>query len=117
LNTTHIIQWLGEAVDFAGVIVIVAGIVLATLRYAAGVYRARTLGQFQRYRVEIGRALLLGLEFLIAADILRTVAIEPTFDNLGVLGLLVVIRTFLSWTLALELEGRWPWQKANEGQE
>jgi uncharacterized membrane protein len=116
MDTTHVIQVMGEAVEFAGVIVIVAGIVLATLRYVTGVYRARTLGQFQRYRVEIGRALLLGLEFLIAGDILRTVAIEPTFENLGVLGLLVVIRTFLSWTLALELEGRWPWQKANEAE-
>jgi uncharacterized membrane protein len=114
MNTTHIIQVIGEVVEFVGVLVIVIGILLATARYAAGYYSARKPGMFQRYRVEIGRALLLGLEFLIAGDIIRTVAVEPTFENLGVLGLLVVIRTFLSWTLALELEGRWPWQKAEE---
>jgi uncharacterized membrane protein len=58
----------------------------------------------------LGRSLLLGLEFLVAADVVRTVALEPTLSNVAVLGLLVLVRTFLSWTLTVEIEGRWPWQ-------
>lgn len=55
-------------------------------------------------------ALLLGLEILVAADIIRTIALEPSFSSVGVLGLLVIVRTFLSWSIVVELEGRWPWQ-------
>ncbi len=62
------------------------------------------------FRHRVGRALLLGLEILVAADIIRTVVLEPTVANVLVLGLLVLIRTFLSWSLVLEIEGRWPWQ-------
>jgi uncharacterized membrane protein len=58
----------------------------------------------------LGRSLLLGLEFLVAADVVRTVALEPTLSNVAVLGPLVLVRTFLSWTLTVEIEGRWPWQ-------
>jgi uncharacterized membrane protein len=58
----------------------------------------------------VARALLLGLEILVAADIIRTVALEPTLANVAILGLLVLIRTFLSWTLVVETEERWPWQ-------
>ena len=64
------------------------------------------------YRIRIGRTLLLGLEILVAADIVKTVALEPTFSSLGVLAGLVLVRTFLSWTLMLEIEGRWPWRAA-----
>ena len=63
-----------------------------------------------RYKVYLGKALLLGLEFLVAADIVRTVALEPTLLNVGLLAILVVVRTFLSWSLVVEIEGRWPWQ-------
>ena len=62
------------------------------------------------YRQDLGRAILLGLEFLVAGDIIRTVVVAPTFDNVIVLGLIVPIRTFLSMSLQLELDGRWPWQ-------
>jgi uncharacterized membrane protein len=65
---------------------------------------------FDRYKVHIGRTLLLGLEMLVAADIVKTIAVEPTFMSIGVLAGLVVIRTFLSWTLVLEIEGSWPWR-------
>ncbi len=67
---------------------------------------------YDDYRVRIGRTLLLGLEILVAADIVKTVALEPTFSSLGVLAGLVLVRTFLSWTLVLEIEGRWPWRAA-----
>lgn len=66
--------------------------------------------RFYRYKERLGKSLLLGLEILVAADIVRTVALEPSFNNVAVLGLLVLIRTFLSWSLVVELEGRWPWQ-------
>jgi uncharacterized membrane protein len=70
---------------------------------------------YKRFKDQIGRALLLGLEFLVAADIIRTVALSPTLRNIAVLGVLVFIRTFLSWSLVVEIEGRWPWRmKAEE---
>jgi uncharacterized membrane protein len=69
---------------------------------------------YQRYREGLGSTLLLGLEFLVAADIIKTVAITPTFRSVGILAIIVLIRTFLSWSLELELEGRWPWQRQEE---
>lgn len=72
---------------------------------------------FRIFRQNIGRAILLGLEFLVAGDIIRTVVVSPTMDNVEVLGLIVLIRTFLSMSLQLELEGRWPWQRRAEGDE
>ena len=62
-------------------------------------------------RIRIGRSLLLGLEVVVAADIVKTIAVAPTLPSLAVLAGLVLIRTFLSWTLVLEIEGRWPWQR------
>ena len=72
---------------------------------------AKTAGNYDRYRIRIGRSLLLGLELLVAADIVKTIAIELTFTSLGLLAGLVLVRTFLSWTLVLEIEGRWPWAR------
>lgn len=68
--------------------------------------------RYRALRANLGRAILLGLEFLVAADIIGTVAIEPSFRSLGVLALIVAIRTFLSFSLELEISGRWPWQHA-----
>ena len=62
------------------------------------------------HKVRLGRALLLGLELLVAADIIRTVALEPTLPNVMILAVLVVVRTFLSWSLIVEMEGHWPWK-------
>jgi uncharacterized membrane protein len=67
---------------------------------------------YEKVRSTFGRSVLLGLELLVAGDIIRTVAVDPTLDNLLVLGLLVVIRTFLSWSLEVEIDGHWPWQAA-----
>jgi uncharacterized membrane protein len=105
------IEFVGKAVDVAGVAVVVAGIVLATvllLRRWTGEGDRNLL--YREYRQTIGKAILLGLEFLVAADIIRTVAVSPSFRGAGVLALIVLIRTFLSMALQLELEGRWPWQ-------
>jgi len=104
------VETVGLALEGAGVVVIVLGIAVATV--AAIRRRARRTGQVYRsYRRDLGRSILLGLEFLIAADIIRTVAIEPTLENVGVLALIILVRTFLSIALELEITGRWPWQK------
>ena len=108
------VELVGKALDAAGVAVIVAGIVLATV---VSLRRFRTTGavaELRQYRRGIGRAILLGLEILVAADIIRTVAVNPTFQSAGVLAIIVAIRTFLSFSLEVELEGRWPWRAARE---
>lgn len=107
MRVHEIVELAGTAAELAGVALIVGGLVLATARAALG---AQAASRYQRWRHDLGRAILLGLEVLVAADIVRTVAFTPTMDNVLVLALIVAIRTFLSWSLALELEGRWPWQ-------
>ena len=104
-----VIQDVGRVIDFVGVAVIAGGILLATVLLLHRQSSGATL--FRDYRQRVGKAILLGLEFLVAADIIRTVAESPTFRGVGVLAIIVGVRTFLSFTLELELEGRWPWQK------
>ena len=70
---------------------------------------------YESYKQQLGRPLLLGLELLVASDVIRTVALAPTLINVAVLGLLVLVRTMLSWSLIVEMEGRWPWQRKVEG--
>lgn len=106
------VEQVGKVIDWAGVAVIVIGLLLATvlfIRQAA--LRAPFDKAYRLYRQRAGKAILLGLEFLVAADIIRTVAVSPTFNSVGVLGAIVLVRTFLSFTLEVELEGRWPWQR------
>jgi uncharacterized membrane protein len=106
------VEFVGKAVDWAGVAVIVIGILIATAIFAAQLTAPGTAqDNYRRYRQGVGRAILLGLEFLVAADIIRTVGVSPTFEGVGVLAVIVLVRTFLSMTLELELSGRWPWQK------
>ncbi len=106
----------GKAMDVAGVAAIVVGVAVATLVAAASLLRrGPERGDiYHRYRRGLGRSILLGLELLVAADIIRTVAITPTFQSVGVLALIVLIRTFLSFSLELEITGRWPWQKKEQ---
>ena len=106
--THELIDILGAALEVAGVALLVAGLLLAFARSAKA---AQGNERFLRLRHDIGRAILLGLEVLVAADIVRSVTLAPTMGGLTVLATLVVIRTFLSWSLALELDGRWPWQR------
>ena len=109
----ELMDWIGMAIDAIGVLLIVFGALIATWRF---LFR-RQEGQaksYQVFRQDLGRAILLGLEFLVAGDIIRTVVVSPTLDNVVVLGLIVLIRTFLSMALQLEVEGRWPWQRAVE---
>jgi uncharacterized membrane protein len=106
----HAIRAVGSGIEIFGVLIIVCGIVFATYQMLrAG--RAPGQDRTQETKIRIGRSLLLGLEILVAADIVKTIAIELTFTSLGLLAALVLVRTFLSWTLVLEIEGRWPWQR------
>ena len=105
----HIMEVVGTSVDGAGVFIVAGGMLVATARLV--VHRAHETGNYYSlYRQDVGRAILLGLEFLIAGDIIRTVVVAPTLQNVVVLGLIVLIRTFLSLSLQLEIEGKLPWQ-------
>src|SRR5512143_4226037 len=105
------VDTVGLAVDGVGVAVIVLAIVVAGFRFAAGLTGQHPFdASYRQLRQSIGRGILLGLELLVAGDIIRTVAIAPTFTSIGVVAMIVAIRTFLSFSLEVELTGRWPWQ-------
>jgi uncharacterized membrane protein len=109
----HIMEVVGTSVDGVGVFIVAAGMVAATVRLVLRL-RDRALGAgnyYSLYRQDVGRAILLGLEFLIAGDIIRTVVVAPTLQNVVVLGMIVLIRTFLSLSLQLEIEGKLPWRR------
>jgi uncharacterized membrane protein len=111
-----IIEWAALTIEILGALVIVAGVLRVaitrgTIRF---LFRLDRPGAYESYKHQMGMSLLLGLEFLVAGDVVRTVALEPTLKNVAVLGLLVLIRTFLGWSLAVEIEGRWPWQARME---
>lgn len=102
------------AIEAAGVAVIVAGALIAVGGSFLRGYREGDWGAaYHAFRTRLARSILLGLEFLVAADIIGTVAVDPTLQNLSVLGLIVLIRTFLSFSLEVEINGRWPWQKGS----
>ncbi len=101
----------GTGFQVAGIAVLVIGALLAFVLYLKALPRRRdTPTAYSDLRRDLGKAILVGLELLVAADIIRSVAIDPTFATIGVLGLIVLIRTFLSWSLEVEVNGRWPWQ-------
>lgn len=121
MDLQHIIETVGRYMDFAGVAVMVVGAVISIplalrgfqpKRLPAG---SKPLSAYRSYRQLLGRSILLGLELLVAADIIRTVAVTPTYESVGVLAIIVLIRTFLSFSLELEITGRWPWQKEPAG--
>ena len=114
MDFQEIIEGVGKAIDVAGVAAIVVGALVATA-IAVGRLARRERSVYGPYRRSLGRAILLGLELLVAADIIRTVAVAPTLENVVVLAGIVLIRTFLSFSLELEISGRWPWQKKADG--
>jgi uncharacterized membrane protein len=106
---------ISKVIDGAGVVVVVIGLLAATGGFLAAQKSTEArVGAYRAYRQQVGKAILLGLEFLVAADIIRTVAVAPTFTGVGVLAIVVAVRTFLSFTLDVELEGRWPWQSRHD---
>jgi uncharacterized membrane protein len=121
MDFQHIIEAVGRFMDFAGVAVMVIGAVVSIPMALRGYQPKRLpvdaerMSVYRSYRQLLGRSILLGLELLVAADIIRTVAVTPTFESVGVLAIIVLIRTFLSFSLELEITGRWPWQKVPSG--
>lgn len=109
-----IIGKIGEGIDAAGVAVLVAGTLIAAVSAAVRLTRGET-GTYTRFRQQLGQTILLGLELLVAGDIVRTVAARLTLTGVAILGLIVLIRTFLSFSLEVELTGRWPWQQRDRG--
>jgi uncharacterized membrane protein len=103
----------GIILDGSGVFIVAGGSFLAVGRFLLN-RRPTFQESYRLLREDVGRAILLGLEFLIAGDIIRSVVVDPTVLNIVTLGLIVLIRTFLSMTLQLEVEGRWPWQRQSE---
>ncbi|MDR3687101.1 MAG: DUF1622 domain-containing protein [Coriobacteriia bacterium] len=115
LGTAEVMGTVSIAFEWVGVACILGGFVLAVSSAGRLALAGRREDAYTSMRSLFGRAVLLGLEILVAADLIRTVAVQPTLQNLTVLGMLVVIRTFLSWSLDVELEGVWPWRKRELG--
>ena len=108
----HALHWIATGIEVAGVGIIVVAALLASVLFVRQGFGAQGWGEAYRgYRANLGRGILLGLELLVAADIIGTVAVTPSFESLGVLALIVLIRTFLSFSLEVEIEGRWPWRR------
>lgn len=104
---------LGEFLDFFGVIIIVGGIILATVHFLYQYFFVeRPKNLYNTYRQNNGKAILLGLEILVAGDIIRTVVGQPSFNSILILAAIVLIRTFLSINFDVEVNGKWPWQKS-----
>jgi uncharacterized membrane protein len=110
VSLVEVIEAIGKVIDATGVAVIAGGAILAVFMTLAKNRRDEG-GAYDFFRRRLGRAILLGLEFLVAADIIRTVAVTPTGESVLVLGGIVLIRTFLSFSLQLEMTGAWPWQQ------
>ena len=114
-----ILEWIDLLSLFIEVLAVVF-ILLAVISSLGSYIYARFTGtpekkRYRRFRHRLAHSLLLGLEMLIAADIVRTVALEVTLQSILALGLLVLIRTFLSWSLVVEIEGHWPWEATDKG--
>ncbi len=115
MQFADIISVAGYSIEAVGVLVVVAGSCMASVVFIR-TFRMLAEGiAYRNYRRQLGRSIILGLEFLIAGDIIRTVVVADTFENVAILGLIILMRSFLSVTLHLEVEGRWPWQSEKQG--
>jgi uncharacterized membrane protein len=106
----EVAQSVSEWIEIVAVVVIAIAVLAGFISGLRTVRSEGTTAAIREIKNQIGRGLLLGLDLLIAADIIRTVTLEPTLENVTALGILVVVRTFLTWSLVVELKGRWPWQ-------
>jgi uncharacterized membrane protein len=110
MDYNHVIEKIGEVIDAAGVAVIVVGMLISAGAAVLELGRHET-GIYRHFRQQLGRTILLGLELLVVGDIVRTVAVQPTLIGVAILAIIVLIRTFLSFSLEVELTGWWPWQR------
>ena len=105
------IEWIAHSLEVAGVLIILGGVILATLWFLREARNSNWRDSYERYRANLGRGILLGLELLVGADIIWTITAPLTFESVGLLGIVVLIRTLLSFSLETEIEGCWPWQR------
>ena len=110
MQFTQIMSLAGYAIEAVGVFVIVLGSFVSAVVFVLTFRQLAEGIAYTTFRRQLGRSIILGLEFLIAGDIIRTVTVADTLENIAVLGLIILIRSFLSLTLHLEVEGRWPWE-------
>ena len=110
ISFLSVISFTGYTVEVVGAVIILLGTGSATLRYARRYLSTLETDLYHSFRREMGRAMLVGLEFLVAGDIIRTVVVIDSITDVASLGLVVVIRTVLVFTIHLEVEGHWPWQ-------
>jgi uncharacterized membrane protein len=111
-----VLEPMALGLEFLGVAVITIGVIVASIAYLKDLCRTSAETAYIRYRANLGRGILLGLEILIGADIIATIISPLTWDSVGLLGLVVIIRTFLSFSLEAEIDGEWPWKrKSREG--
>jgi len=110
-----LIEQAAIGIEVLAVAIILISVVVTTANYIYTKFKPMPeVDRYRQFRTSLARALLLGLEVLIAADVVRTVVLDPTIQTITILGLLVVIRTFLSWSLVIEIESHWPWQGHKE---
>lgn len=112
VNFQSFAQAAGEWLDFAGVIVILVGVILSTIFIVATAIKHKNLHQtYKTYRQNLARSILIGLEFLVAGDIIRSVAGDLSFNSVIILAIIVLVRSFLGIEFEMEIDGRWPWQR------
>lgn len=115
INFETFAQTAGELLDGIGVIIILSGVVLSTAFAVATILRHKNIHTLYRsYRSNLARSILIGLEFLVAGDIIRSVAGDLSFDSVIILAIIVLVRSFLGMEFEMEIEGRWPWQRAKK---
>ncbi len=102
---------LAKLLEIVGAVILVVGFVVGTVRWLRESFQEKKADAVERYRRAIGRVILIGLELLVAATIIKTITVEPTVEGMGLLVFMVVIRTTIGWTTSLEMNGRWPWQR------
>ncbi len=111
MGFTDVMEGVARGFEVAGIGVLVVGFLVGVVKSLLAYARGQSEGVYGMLRRYFGRSILLGLEVLIAADLIRTVAVEPELDNVLVLGLIILIRTFLSFSLEVEIDGVWPWAR------
>jgi uncharacterized membrane protein len=109
--------WTSEVLDITAFAVILIAVAISTAVFIARVWQSGFLANYRDYRANLGRGILIGLEILIAADILKSVVVDPTLQGIAVLGGIVLIRTFLSISLDVEINGHWPWETTRLAQQ
>ena len=113
-QVVHGLVLITQILEICGAGFLILGFVIDTTRWLHRMGQQRPLAALERYRRTLGRSVLIGLEILVAATIIKTITVEPSLEGMGLLAAMVIIRTMLGWTTALEINGRWPWQRRGD---